>query len=109
MLNTILYTVFNNVLINVTACLYESFTLAKFVSKTVSDSNTRQSLLYLPWPPWAAQHIHIHVMPPKVVKASKEGDISSRCKHNIIQYKTKLTENTSENVNRSFKKQKCFD
>jgi hypothetical protein len=21
--------------------------------ETISDSNTRQSLLYLPWPPWA--------------------------------------------------------
>jgi len=26
--------------------------LAKFVSKTVSDSNMKQ---YLPWPPWAMQ------------------------------------------------------
>ncbi len=25
-------------------------------SKTVGDSDTLQSLLYLPWPPWAAQH-----------------------------------------------------
>ncbi len=33
-----------------------SFTLAKFVSKTVGDSDMQQSLLYLPWPPWAAQH-----------------------------------------------------
>ncbi len=30
------------------------FTLAKFVSETVSDSDTQQSLLYLPWPPWVA-------------------------------------------------------
>jgi hypothetical protein len=28
-----------------------SFTVAKFVSETVSNSNMRQSLLYLPWPP----------------------------------------------------------
>jgi hypothetical protein len=31
--------------------LYDgSFTLAKFVSKTISDSGMKQ---YLPWPPWA--------------------------------------------------------
>ncbi len=32
--------------------LYESFTLAKFVSETVSDSDMKQ---YLPWPPWATR------------------------------------------------------
>ncbi len=31
-----------------------SFTLATFIVETVSD--TRQSPLYLPWPPWAARH-----------------------------------------------------
>ena len=32
------------------------FTLAKFVSKTISDSDMRQSLLYLPWLPWVVRH-----------------------------------------------------
>jgi hypothetical protein len=35
---------------------YRVFTLAKFVSKTVGDSNMRQSLLYLLWSHWAARH-----------------------------------------------------
>jgi hypothetical protein len=32
--------------------IYGSFTLAKFVSKAVSESDTKQ---YLPWLPWEAQ------------------------------------------------------
>jgi hypothetical protein len=45
-----------------------------FVSETVSDSDTWQSLLYLPWPPWAAwqkiKKYPICAVPPKVTKAS---------------------------------------
>jgi hypothetical protein len=49
---------------------YGLFTLAKFVSETVSDSDMKQ---YLPWPPWAMQRriISIYVAMPKVAKASK--------------------------------------
>ncbi len=32
---------------------YGSFTLAKFVSKIISDFTPQP---YLPWPPWAARH-----------------------------------------------------
>ncbi len=32
---------------------YGLFTLVKFVSGTVSDSDMKQ---YLPWPPWVTQH-----------------------------------------------------
>jgi hypothetical protein len=35
---------------------YGSFTLAKIVFETVSDSNTQLSLLHLPWQPWVARH-----------------------------------------------------
>jgi hypothetical protein len=46
-----------------------SFILAKFVSETACDSDTQHSLLYLPWPPWAAQH-KIEMIPwwPRQVK-----------------------------------------
>jgi hypothetical protein len=39
-------------------------TFSKIVSETVGDSNTQQSLLSSPWPPWAAQHRedHFYVM-----------------------------------------------
>jgi hypothetical protein len=33
-----------------------SFTIAKFSGKTVSDSYTQQSLLYLSLPPWVTRH-----------------------------------------------------
>jgi len=36
--------------------LHGPFTLARFVSETISESMLRQSLQYLPWLPWAAQH-----------------------------------------------------
>jgi len=36
---------------------YGSFTLAKIVSETVGDSDTRYSLLYLPWTPWVVWYI----------------------------------------------------
>jgi hypothetical protein len=57
-----------------------SLTLAKFISETASESDTRQSLLYLPWPPWATRQKNrndpICGAPPKVAKASKEGDVT---------------------------------
>jgi hypothetical protein len=50
-------------------CCYGSFTLAKFVSKTIGNSDTQQ---YLPWPPWVARHKNrndpICVAPPKEAK-----------------------------------------
>jgi hypothetical protein len=53
---------------------YGSFTLAKFVRETVSDSDTRQSLtvLALATLGWATENRnhHISVLPLKVAKAS---------------------------------------
>jgi hypothetical protein len=52
--------------------LYALFTLAKFVSKTVSDSDMKK---YLPWPPWVKQKRNrnnpIYVASPKVANARK--------------------------------------
>jgi hypothetical protein len=49
-----------------------SFTLAKFVSETVSDSDMKQ---YLPWPPWAMRQEIETILSvsrrSKVAKASK--------------------------------------
>ncbi len=60
-----------------------SFTLAKFVSKTVTDSDTQQSLLYLPWPHWAVQNkiemILFCVALPKVAKASIIVTVECHC------------------------------
>jgi hypothetical protein len=72
-----------------------SFTLAKFAIKTVSDSDTQQSrdsglctcLGHLGW-----HNININdpicVAPPKVAKASNEGDMASRYRRH---YRAKLS------------------
>jgi hypothetical protein len=56
---------------------YGSFTLAKFVIKTVGNNDTQQ---YLPWPPWAARQRWDHFyLRRKVGKVQKSTEVTFAC------------------------------
>jgi hypothetical protein len=57
--------------------LYGSFTLAKFVSETVSDSDIKQ---YLPWPPWATrQEIETILSVSRLPRWPRQVNCDCRC------------------------------
>ncbi len=54
-----------------------SFTLAMFVSETVSDSDIR---LYLPWPPWVTRHREDHFYLGHVAQGDQGKYNACRCR-----------------------------